>query len=211
MPLARLIKTNSWTAPLTVPSTVTKTPFVKPSRPEVPFFSSTPAIKPGDIAEGSKGSFRFGDPIAEDSKVSDDDGSLAEDGTQEEEPCQEKELEKWDAMHKASASAPGPSPTQSETTSSTKGSFSLGNAQDEAVLKKPPQPVRITATADSSQAKFISKPTVVGAFSAADKSGGGGGIKPPGSQPPQAEPALAPSGLFLPATKAEVKRSFFYV
>ena len=181
---------------------------MKPSGPEVPFLSSTPAVRPEGTAEGSEGRFSFGDSIPEDIKVSDDDGSVAEDGYQEEEPCQEKELEQLDAIHRASASGPSPSTIQSETTSSTKGSFSLGNSQDEAILKKPPHPVRITTAVESSHAKSIPQPTVVGAFSAVDKSVGGG-IKPPGSQHEKAEPALAPSGSFIPATKAEVKRSLF--
>ena len=181
---------------------------MKPSRPEVPFFSSTPSIRPEDTSEGSKGRFSFGDPIPEEIKVpdddDDDDGSLTEDGAQEEEPCQEKELEHSDAIHKAPASGPGHSPIQFERTSSTKGSFSLGNTQDEAVLKKPSHPVRITAAVERSHAKFIPQPTVGGAFSAVDKSGGDS-IEPPGSQPAQTEPALATSGLLLPATKTEVK------
>jgi len=180
---------------------------VKPSKPEVPFFSSTPAVRPEGKAEGSKGRFSFGDdPIPEDIRVSDDDGSVAEDAYQEEEPYQEKELEHLDAMRGASAS--GPSPIQPETTSSTKGSFSLGNSQDEAVLKKPPHPVRITAAVESSHAKSIPQPTVVGAFSAVDKSVGGGFTL---SQPRKAEPAVAPSGLFIPASKAEVKLSLFEI
>lgn len=183
---------------------------MKPSRPEVPFLSSTPAVRPEDTAEGSKGRFSFAD-VPEEVKVSDDDGSLAEDGYQEEEePFQKNELEDLDAVHKASATAPGPSPIHSHTTTSTTTGFSLGNTVDEAVLEKPPHPVRITAASESSHVKSIQQPTVVGAFSAVDKSVGGG-IKPPGSQPTKAEPALAPSGLFLPATKAEVKQSPFDV
>ena len=184
---------------------------MKPNRAEVPFYSSTPAVKSEDTAEGSKGCFSFSDPIPEEIKVSDDDGSLSEDEYEEEEPLQEKELEHLDAVHKASASGPGPSPKHSDTTSSAKGSFSLGNSLDEAVLKKPPNPVRMTAAAaESSHAKSIPQPTVVGAFSAVDKSVGGG-IMPPSSQPTKVEPALAPSGLSLPATKAEVKCSLFDV
>ena len=181
---------------------------MKPSRPEVPFLSSTPAMKPGDTAERSKGRFSLGD-LSEEIKVPDDDGSLAEDESEEEEPCQENELEHLDAIHKASTSGPSPSPLHADRTTSTKASFSLGNTLDEDVLKKPPQTVSITAaSAESSYAKSIPQPTVTGAFSAVDKSVGGG-IKPPGYQPTKAEPALAPSGFVLPATKAEVRQSSF--
>lgn len=172
----------------------------------MPFLSSTPAVRSEDIEEGSKGHFSFGD-VPEEVKVSNDNGSLAEDGYQEEEPSQKNELEHLDAVHKASASGPGPSPIHSDTTSTT-ASFSLGNKVDEAVLNEPPHPVRITAAGESSNAKPIPKPTVVGAFSTVDKSVGGG-IKPPGSQTTKAEPSIAPSGFFLPATKAEVKQSSF--
>ena len=177
---------------------------MKPSGPEVSFLSSTPAVRPEDTAEASKGHFSFGD-VPEEIKVSDDDGSLAEDGYHEEEPSQKNELEHLDADHKASASRPGPSPVQSDAATSTTASFSLGNTVDEAALKKPSHPVKITTAVESSHTKPIPKPTVVGAFSTVEKSVGGG-IKPPGSQPAKAEPALAPSGLFLPATKAEVKQ-----
>ena len=167
-------------------------------------------MKPEDTVERSKGRFSFGS-VPEEIGVPDDDGSLAQDGYEEEEPCQKNEHEHLDAIQKASASGPGPSPIHSDTTTSTKASFSLGNTLDEDVLKKPPQTVSITeAGAESSYAKSIPKPTVVGAFSVVDKSVGGG-IKPVGSQPTKAEPALAPSGFFLPATKAEVKQSSFDV
>lgn len=174
----------------------------------MPFFSSTPAIKPGDTAEGSKGSFSFGVTIPEQNEVSDDgDGSLSE-GSQEEESSEEQELEQWNVIHKASSSGSGPSGPGA--TSSSEGGFSLGSAQDEAVLVKPSQPVRITATADSSQAKSIQQLAVGGAFAAVDKTGGGS-MKPPGSQTIQPEPAKPPSGLFLPSTKAQVKPSLFYL
>ena len=185
---------------------------MKPSISEVPFFSSTPAIKPDDTAEGgSKGSFSFGDPIPEQSEVSDSDESPTE-GSQEEESGEEQELEQWNVIPKAPSSGSDPSPIQSGATSSSKGGFSLGSLQGEAVLKKPPQPVRITAAVDSSQVKSISQPVVVGAFAAVDKSGGVS-IKPPGPQTTQAEPAKPLSGLFIPTTKAQVhvKPSLFYL
>jgi len=181
---------------------------VKPNRPEVPFYSSTLAIRPEDTTEGSKGRFSFGETIPEKIEVPDDDRSLGEDGSREEELCQEKELEHLDAIQEASIIGPGPSPTQSETPSITKGS-SLGNEEDEAVLKKAPHPVRITASVERSQTKSIPQPTAGGAFSAVDKSVGWG-IRPPVSQPTKVAPVLAPSGLSSPSTK-EVNLFDFYV
>ena len=174
----------------------------------MPFYSSTPAIRPEDTTEGSKGRFSFGETIPEKIEVPDDDRSLGEDGSREEELCQEKELEHLDAIQEASIIGPGPSPTQSETPSITKGS-GLGNEEDEAVLKKAPHPVRITASVERSQTKSIPQPTAGGAFSAVDKSVGWG-IKPPVSQPTKAAPVLAPSGLSSPSTK-EVNLFDFYV
>lgn len=155
---------------------------MKPSRPDVPFYSSTPAIKPGDVAEGSKGTFGFGVPISEQIDKSDSDESLSDEGSQDEEPCEDQELERWNTIHKATSSGPASSLMQSG-----------------AELKKPaPQTV-------SSQAKSIPQSAVIGAFSTVARSGDEG-IKPPESQATQAEPAKASSGLFLPTTKGQVKR-----
>lgn len=169
----------------------------------MPFFSSTPAIKPSDTAEGSKGIFSFGGPIPEQSEVSESNGSPSEE-SQEEESGEEQELEQWNVP---SSTESGPPSLQSGVKSSSKGSFSLGTSQNEAVLK-PSQPVRITPAADSSQTKSIPQLAAGGTFPAVDKSGGVG-IKPAGSQTIPAEPVKPPSGLFLPTARTQVKTVSF--
>lgn len=167
------------------------------------FYSSTPAIKPSDTAEGSKGTFSFGSPIPEQSEVSDGNGSPSEE-SQEEESGEEQELEQWNVP---SLTESGPPPIQSGVISSSKGSFSLGTSQDETVLK-PSLPMRITPAADSSQTKSTPQLAAVGTFPAVDKSGGVA-IKPAGSQTIPEEPVKPPSGLFLPTARTQVKTVSF--
>ena len=191
-----------------------KTPTVKPSKPQVPLLSSTPAVNPSVAAEG-KDRFVFSLPTREQEKeagVDDDDGSASEEEseTDGDEPHEdEQELEQLTAASRVpAASVPGFSlggttfvPASSAT---GKGVFSAAVAKDEAELKKPAaQPVRLVAP-DRLQDKPTPLPTASGAFSAVGK--------PAGSQAAlnttQAEPPKASASFSLPATEEQVQVIF---
>ena len=170
---------------------------MKPAKPEESFFSSTPALERGEMAERSKGSF---EPLDEAERQSEE--SLSEEESQDDDTSEEQELNPCSEVQETRSRAPDLQPVQSKVKDTSKNGFSLGNSQGTAELKEPAtQIARGSADINNlQQVRDSPKAVAGGAFSAVDKSSDEG-IKTSESQ--------APGGFKLPPMKEEVKYSFF--
>lgn len=183
---------------------VTKTPLVKPAKPEMPFYSLTPALERGDAAERSKGGFKL-PGVSEEQ----DDESPSEEESEDDDTSEEQELNQWNEVQETHSRAPDSQPVQSTAEVTSKSGFSMGISQERNILNEPaPQKTRIsTAVNNLQQARDSPKAAASGTFSAVDKSSDGG-IKASESQTIQAESVKPTSGFSLPSIKGEVKYSF---
>lgn len=177
---------------------------MKPAKPEESFFSSTPALERGEMAERSKGSF---EPLDEVERQSEE--SLSEEESQDDDTSEEQELNPCSEVQETRSRAPDSQPVQSTVKDTSKSGFSLGNSQGTAELKEPAtQTARGSADINNlQQVRDSPKAVAGGAFSAVDKSSDEG-IKTSESQAPQAESVQPATGFKLPPMKEEVKYFF---
>lgn len=183
---------------------VTKTPLVKPAKPEMPFYSSTPALERGEAAERSKGGLKL-PGVSEEQ----DDESPSEEESEDDDTSEEQELNQWNEVQETHSCAPDSQPVQSTAEVTSKSGFSLGISQERNELNEPaPQKTRISTVVNNlQQARDSPKAAASGTFSAVDKSSDGG-IKASESQTIQAESVKPTNGFNLPLIKGEVKYSF---
>ncbi|XP_022793555.1 nuclear pore complex protein Nup214-like isoform X3 [Stylophora pistillata] len=178
---------------------VTKTPLEKPAKPEMPFYSSTPALERGEAAERSKGGFKLLGVSEEQ-----DDESPSEEESEDDDTSEEQELNQWNEVQETHSRAPDSQPVQSTAEVTSKSGFSLGISQERNELNEPaPQKTRISTVVNNlQQARDSPKAAASGTFSAVDKSSDGG-IKASESQTIQAESVKPTNGFNLPSIKGE--------